>query len=85
MRKDEILVQIDGLLVIFSCIGKLAKDEVKLSPMIVDIRVILLLFRGLLEVTCRRISISCFGQCLHSTSIELLCLPSSRCMLARLM
>lgn len=43
MREDEVLIEIDGFLVIFSGLAEFGFDEVKLSAVVVDIGVVLVL------------------------------------------
>lgn len=37
VREDEILVEVDGLLIVLCSIGKFAEDEVQLCTVVVDI------------------------------------------------
>ena len=63
MRKDEIFIEINRLLIIFLCIDKVAEDKVELRTMVIDVRVIFVDTFGGLEVfvcqilfTCRDVS-----------------------------
>jgi len=54
VRKDEIFIEINGLLVIFLCLYKVAEDKVELRAMVVDVRVIFVdTFSGLEVLMCR--------------------------------
>jgi hypothetical protein len=54
MRKDEILIEINGLLVIFLCIDKVAEDKVELGAMVIDVRIIFVdTFGGLEVLVCQ--------------------------------
>ena len=62
MREDEVLIQVDRFLVVPGCICEFAQDEMELSSMIVDVRVLFLLLRCLLEVIRSSVSLSYCSQ-----------------------
>ena len=59
MREDKVLVQVDGFLVVLGSFGELVQDEVELSPVVIDIRVLVVLFFGFFEVFRRGSLIAC--------------------------
>lgn len=50
VRKDEGGIEVDGLLVVLGSLLELAVDKVQLSAVVVDIRVLVILLNGLLEI-----------------------------------
>lgn len=50
MGEDKRWVQINGLLVVFGCLGEFGQDEVKLGAVVEDIGILVVLVHGLLEV-----------------------------------
>ena len=50
VREDELGVEVDGLLVVGSGQGELGKDEVELSAVVEDVRVVGVVLDGKLEV-----------------------------------
>jgi hypothetical protein len=58
MRVDEASVQINGFLVVLGSFGELAKDEVQLRAVVVDIRVIFVVCDCQFEIICRCILVT---------------------------
>lgn len=58
VRENEVLVEIDGLLVVLGGLGELPKDEVELSTVVVNIRIVRVLAHGLLEVRGGSVSLA---------------------------
>lgn len=85
MGEDEILVNVDGLLIVLCCLGEFTKDEVKLSTVVVDVRVFLVLLDRFLKVVRRRVLVTCrtVSMC-QKYDLARCNLPCSKCMLARL-
>lgn len=61
--EDEILVKVDGLLVVLSSLAELGLDEVQLCTVVVDVRVVLVLFEGGLEISLSGSRVSCKSYC----------------------
>jgi len=56
--ENKVLVNVNGLLVVLCCLGKFSENKMKLSAVIVDIRVFLILLNSFLKVVRRRILVS---------------------------
>jgi hypothetical protein len=60
--ENEVGVKVDRLLVVLLCLGKLALDEVQLSPVVVDVRVLGVLGQGGGEILLGLLRKTCDGQ-----------------------
>lgn len=58
MREDEGPVEVDRLLVVLGGLGELSQNEVELGTVVVDVRVILVVGDGELEVVCGSVLVS---------------------------
>lgn len=82
---DETAVQINRLLIILGGFGELSEDKVELSPVVVDVGVILVVSNGQFKVILGSILVSCLTlAAVQEINKEQYGLPSSRCRLARL-
>jgi hypothetical protein len=61
VREDEVLVQVDRLLIVLGCLGELLLDEVQLSSVVVDVRIIGVLLQSFLEVQFRLLRVTCIS------------------------
>jgi hypothetical protein len=58
VRENEGAVEVDRLLVVFSGLGELAQDEMKLGAVVVDVGIILVMSDGKLKVVGSSILVS---------------------------
>jgi hypothetical protein len=85
MRVNEAAVEIDRLLVVLGCFSKLTEDEVELSPVVVDVRIILVVSDGKFKVILGGVLVSYLASACDSEEEQRTYnSPSSRCKLARL-
>jgi hypothetical protein len=61
MRKDEITVKLNRLLIILGSLGKFAANKMQLSTMIVNVGIIRIMFNCCLEICNCCFTITCKG------------------------
>jgi hypothetical protein len=59
VREDEVLVEVDGLLVVFGGLAELGLDEVQLGAVVVDVGVLLVLGERGSEVGFGSVGVGC--------------------------
>jgi hypothetical protein len=69
MGVDETPIQVNGLLIVLCRFRKLPKDEMELCAMVIDVRVILIVRNGQVEVVSGGVFVACTTLQTHFKSI----------------